>query len=87
MKELFPGNINSRLQVKTERESIDAVTNNYWGGFGRTGKLVKDNVSNIKNTPSLPIPSKSVENNLNSIFPTSSHSQYGNGKNFWSSSN
>jgi hypothetical protein len=87
MKELFPGNINSRLQVKTERESIDAVTNNYWGGFGRTGKLVGDNVSNIKNTPSLPIPSKSVENNLNSIFPTPSHSQYGNGKNFWSSSN
>jgi hypothetical protein len=87
MKELFPGNINSRLQVKTERESIDAVTNNYWGGFGRQGKLVQDNYSNIKNTPSLPIPSKSVENDLNSIFPTSSNSQYGNGKNFWGSSN
>jgi hypothetical protein len=87
MKELFPGNINSRLQVKTERESIDAVTNNYWGGFGRQGKLVQDNYSNIKNTPSLPLPSKSVENDLNSIFPTAGNSQYGAGKNFWSSSN
>lgn len=87
MKELFPENPNSRSQVKTERELIDAVTNNYWGGFGRNGKLVQDNFSNIKNTPSLPIPSKSVENNLNSIFPTPSHSQYGGGKNFWSLSN
>jgi hypothetical protein len=87
MKELFPDSINSKISVKTDQDAVKAVTSSYWGGFGRQGKLVGDNARNIKNTPSLPIPSKSVENNLNSIFPTESNSQYALGKNFWSSSN
>lgn len=87
MKELYPNSNSSRKLVNTDKDAVYAVTQNYWGGFGRQGDLVGKNLKNPKNTPSLPLPSKSVENNLNSIFPTPSNSQYSNGKNFWNSSN
>ena len=86
MKELFPDNINSKKIVKTDRDVVDTATSNYWGGFNRANKIIKDNTQQMGKTPALPIPSKSVEDNLNSIFPTPPNSMYSNGKNFWSSS-
>ena len=86
IKELIPNRNNSSLIVKTDRDAVDAVTVNYWGGFNRPNRIVKDFAQSPSKTPPLPLPSKSVESNLNSIFPTDGNSMYSGGKNFWSSS-
>jgi len=85
MKEILPDNPNSREIVKTDRDVVDAVTNNYWGGFNRPNEIIKKYMNERGKTTAFPIPSKSVEDNLNSIFPTDGNSMYANGKNFWSS--
>lgn len=69
---------------KTERELLDRATMNIWGGYGRPGGLVRMKLDGGK-TPPLPIPTKAVEDNLNSVFPTASNSMYGNGENLWTS--
>lgn len=69
---------------KTERQLLDRAIMNMWGGYKRPGELVRMKL-NRGQTPSLPIPTKSVEDNLNSIFPTPSNSMYADGKNFWTS--
>lgn len=72
---------------KTERELVNNAVVNMWGGLGRPGPLTRRKIYDNLPTPPLPIPTKAVEDNLNSIYPTSSQSMYGKGKNFWSSTN
>lgn len=69
---------------KTERQLLNRATMNMWGGFKRPGELVQMKLNGGK-TPPLPIPTKAVEDNLNSVFPTASNSMYADGKNFWTS--
>ena len=77
---------NNKLMT-TENDLLKMVTTNMWGGYGRPGIMASKAVYK-EAIPSLPIPSKAVENNLNSIFPTSSNTSYAHaGKNAWSSSN
>jgi len=74
--------------MTTENDLLKMVTSNMWGGYGRPGIMASKAIYKEAGIPSLPIPSKSVENNLNSIFPTSSNTSYAHaGKNAWSSSN
>jgi hypothetical protein len=84
MKQLDPYNPNSRITPKTDFEIVQAATNNYWGGLGRYGKLTSLGIYGEK-VPSLPIPSKSIENNLNTLFPTNP-SGLNKGQTAWSSS-
>lgn len=83
LQEIMPNNPNSRMTIKNDQDIINAVTNNYWGGFGRYGELTNKHL-NKQSVPSLPKPTKSVEDNLNSVFPSSSNGIKGN---YWSSSN
>ena len=62
-------NPDNNAVMATENELLKMATMNMWGGGGRPGILARK-VMYKEPIPSLPVPSQSVRNNLDQIFPS-----------------